>query len=60
MTPYDAWMKEKPKIKHLRVFGRDAYTKDEKAGIKVKKIHFFWTMGSWLKGTDFMTPIEDK
>lgn len=25
MTPFEAWMKEKPKVEHLRVFGCDAY-----------------------------------
>lgn len=25
MTPYEAWHGEKPKVKHLRVFGCDAY-----------------------------------
>ncbi len=33
MTPYEAWHGEKPKVKHLRVFGCDAYThilKDER------------------------------
>jgi len=42
MTPYEAWMKEKPKIKHLPVFGCDAYAhvaKDER-----KKLDF---SGPW-------------
>ena len=25
MTPYEAWIGVKPKVKHLRVFGCDAY-----------------------------------
>ena len=25
MTPHEVWMKEKPKVKHLRVFGSNAY-----------------------------------
>ena len=33
MTPYEAWVGVKPKVKHLRVFGCDAYAhipKDER------------------------------
>ena len=33
MTPFEAWMKQKPCVEHLRVFGCDAYAhvaKDER------------------------------
>jgi len=39
MTPYEAWTKEKPQAKHLRVFGCDAYShvpKDERQKLDSK------------------------
>ena len=39
MTPFEAWMKEKPRVEHLRIFGCDAYAhvaKDERQKLESK------------------------
>ncbi len=39
MTPFEAWMKQKPQVEHLRVFGCDAYAhvaKDERKKLDSK------------------------
>ena len=39
MTPFEAWMKQKPCVEHLRVFGCDAYAhvaKDERKQLDSK------------------------
>jgi len=46
MTPYEAWMKKKPQVDHLHVFGCDAYAhipKDELQKLDVKT-KIFWGM----------------
>ena len=60
MTPYEAWMKKKPKIKHLRVFGCDAYAhvaKDERKKLESKSRKcIFLGYGELVKGYRLYDP----
>ena len=64
MTPYEAWIGEKPVVKHLRVFGCNAYAhvpKEERGKLdsKAKKCTFVG-YGNETKGIDFSTQCDRK
>jgi len=65
MTPYEARMKEKPDVSHLRIFGSDAFAhsilKDErkKLDLKAKKCIFIG-YGSETKGYRLYDQITTK
>ena len=64
MTPYEAWTKEKPQAKHLRVFGCDAYShvsKDERQKLdsKARKC-IFLCYGKKTKGYRLYDPYQNK
>ena len=64
MMPYEAWMKEKPDVSHLCIFGSDTYAhipKDErkKLDLKARKCIFIG-YGLETKGYRLYNPIASK
>ena len=64
MTPHEAWAKEKPQVKHLRVFGCDAYVhipKDERQKLdsKMRKC-IFLGYGKETKGYRLYDPNQGR
>ena len=64
MTPYEAWYGYKPKVKHLRVFGCDAYMhipKDERSKFESKATKcLLLGYGKRTKGYRLFDPIRRK
>ena len=63
-TPYESWMKEKPNVEHLRVFGCDAYAhiaKDERKKLDSKSRKcIFLGYGETTKGYRLYDPNRAK
>ena len=64
MTPFEAWMKEKPRVEHLCIFGCDAYAhvakmKDKNSSQNQESV-FFWAMEKQPKDTDCMICVDQK